>query len=434
MARRPKLARRVLEGRVRDVVDSGEAVIETDAGVVLARGGLPGERVRIRADEQRQGALRGTLLELLEPSPSRIVPACKLAAECGGCPLMTLELNAQHVLKAKRLSHALAGLGAPADFPVQIETAGPALGYRGRARLAFRKLAQRSLIGYRQHAGHQLVDVDVCPVLEPALQQALEAVRDRLGPELEGVGEIELVVRDDGKALAQIHCEKPVGPAMYGAAESLLREPSPIAGVSLQVGDLAPARFGDLQRSLRAPDGSALHAPAGAFAQGNAEVNRRLAELVVELAEAKDQRVIELYAGHGNFSVALAQSARAFWAVEGDAAAADACRKNLEARGFAHARVLAQDVSQLVLAEHADVVVLDPPRAGAKQLADIVRAARATRVVYVSCHMTTLARDLKSLAPLGFHVERAHVLDMFPHTAHVEAVVRLSLPLEARSV
>jgi 23S rRNA (uracil1939-C5)-methyltransferase len=427
MAGRPKSARRVLEGRVRDVVDSGESVIETDAGIVLVRGGLPGERVRVRSEEQRSGAQRGTLLEVLEASASRVEPVCKLAEQCGGCPLMALELDAQRALKIERLSRALTSVRGDSELTVQLETVGSPLGYRGRARLAFRRLAQRSLLGYREHAGHQLVDVDVCLVLEPALQTALQLLRDRLAPSLEGTGEIELALRDDARVVVTIRCDAPVSAAVYAAADAVSREP-PIAGVALRVGDGAPARFGELDRPLRAFDGGVLHAPAGAFAQANAEVNRRLAELVTALAEPDDARVLELYAGHGNFSVALAARARTFCAVEGDVAAAEACRKNLTGRGFSNARVLAQDVSRLKLDERADVVVLDPPRAGAKQLAEIVRSAQASRVVYVSCHMTTLARDLKALATLGFQVDRAHMLDMFPHTAHVEAVVRLRLP------
>jgi 23S rRNA (uracil1939-C5)-methyltransferase len=429
MAGRPKSARRVLEGRVRDVVDSGESVIETEAGILLVRGGLPGERVRVRSEEQRQGAQRGSLLEVLEASASRVVPTCKLVEQCGGCPLMALELGAQRALKTERLSRALKSVDTADALQVQLETVGSALGYRGRARLAFRKLAQRTLLGYREHAGHQLVDVDVCVVLEPALQNALQLLRERLAPSLEGTGEIELAVRDDARVIVSIRCDAPVSAAVYAAADALSRA-LPIAGVALRIGDGAPARFGELDRALSAFDGGVLHAPADSFAQANAEVNRRLSELVATLAEPADARVLELYAGHGNFSVALAAHALTFCAVEGDIAAAEACRKNLAARGFANSRVVAHDVSRLSLDERADVVVLDPPRAGAKQLADIVRSVRATRVVYVSCHMTTLARDLKALAPLGFRVDRAHMLDMFPHTAHVEAVVRLRLPFD----
>jgi 23S rRNA (uracil1939-C5)-methyltransferase len=407
-----------LEGRVRDIVDSGESVVETEAGVVLVRGGLPGEQVRVRPELQRQGVRRGSLLEVLTPSAARIDAECPLSDRCGGCPLMRLSLAAQRELKRERVARALAQVSG--DVPVQLESIGRGLGYRRRARLAFRRLSQRSLFGYRESAGNAIVDVERCLVLEPPLQAALTLLRERLGPVLEGSGEIELATRDDGRVVAEIVCDAPVSAALYAAAEAAVSQP-PLVGVALRVGEGAPARFGELSA-----------ATPGLFAQANAEVNRRLNELVVELAEPCGVRVVELYAGQGNFSRALAERASTFCAVEGNPAAAEICRAAL--RPFAQARVLTADANQLGVLranERADVVVLDPPRAGAKQLAEIVRALRVERVVYVSCHMTTLARDLKALAVLGFRADRAHALDMFPQTAHVEAVVRLTLPSSA---
>jgi 23S rRNA (uracil1939-C5)-methyltransferase len=407
-----------LEGRVRDIVDSGESVVETSAGVVLVRGGLPGEQVRVRPEEHRQGVRRGSLLAVLTPSAARIEAECALADRCGGCPLMRLSLPAQRELKRERVARAIAQAGT--DLAVQFELLGPGIAYRRRARLAYRRLAQRSVLGYRESAGNAIVDVDVCAVLEPPLQAALTLLRERLAPQLEGSGEIELASRADGSVVAEIVCHAPVGAALYAAADALASQP-PFSGVGLRVGEGAPARFGDLSGAV-----------PGLFAQANAAVNRRLHELVVELAQAEGARVLELYAGQGNFSRALAERASAFCAVEGNAAAAELCRTAL--RDLSQARVLAGDANRLGVLrpnERADVVVLDPPRAGAKQLAEIVGAVRAVRVVYVSCHMTTLARDLKALAALGFRADRAHALDMFPQTAHVEAVVRLTLPSSA---
>jgi 23S rRNA (uracil1939-C5)-methyltransferase len=164
---------------------------------------------------------------------------------------------------------------------------------------------------------------------------------------------------------------------------------------------------------------------AHGFSQVNAAVNQRLRELVSELAQPQESRVLELYAGHGNFSLGLSEHATQLLAVEGDTAAADACRKNLRARERTHAQVLASDVRALQLKERYDVVVLDPPRGGCPNLAALVQAARPQRVVYVSCHMTTLSRDLRALHAAGFVVDRVHALDMFPQTGHVEAVVRM---------
>jgi 23S rRNA (uracil1939-C5)-methyltransferase len=191
------------------------------------------------------------------------------------------------------------------------------------------------------------------------------------------------------------------------------------------VADGAPARYGEPERPRLAPDGLPLHAPAHGFSQVNAAVNARLQALVLELAGAEGARVLELYAGHGNFTCALAARASALSAVEGDAPAAQACRENLRARGLSEARVSVADVQSLELREHFDVIVLDPPRAGCAALPRLAQQSRAASVVYISCHMTTLSRDLRALSGAGYVVDRAHALDMFPQTGHVEAVVRM---------
>jgi 23S rRNA (uracil1939-C5)-methyltransferase len=176
---------------------------------------------------------------------------------------------------------------------------------------------------------------------------------------------------------------------------------------------------------VSASDGLPLAAPAHGFAQVNASVNALLGRRVVELAEPAGARVLELYAGHGNFTIALAAHASELLAVEGDTAAADACRENLRSRGLTRASVRASDVGQLQLRARYDVIVLDPPRAGCAKLAALASDARPERVVYVSCHMTTLSRDLQALRALGYRADRALALDMFPQTGHVEAVVRM---------
>jgi 23S rRNA (uracil1939-C5)-methyltransferase len=414
----------VLEGRVRDVTDAGDAVIETSQGLVLAPGALPDEQVRVRVQNSRAGVLHGNVLSVLSASPSRVEPTCKLTERCGGCPLMPLELSAQHTLKAKRVAHALSGLSAQA-LPISVESHGPALGYRRRARLAFRKLGSGLVLGYRAHGQSQVVDVHTCPVLTPPLEAALGAARELLGPVLEGSGELDLDNSlDASQAHVAIRAEAALAPAAYAAAEKLARV-APIAGVTLSVAGGAPARYGASEQPCVDADGSALAGNAHGFSQVNAAVNARLRQLVLELAQPEDSRVLELYAGHGNFSMGLSEHAQKLLAVEGDEAAASACRQSLKARERKHAQVLAADVRALELKERFDVVVLDPPRGGCPSLATLVQSARPRRVVYVSCHMTTLSRDLRALHAAGFEVDRAHALDMFPQTGHVEAVVRM---------
>ena len=162
----------------------------------------------------------------------------------------------------------------------------------------------------------------------------------------------------------------------------------------------------------------------GADLEGHTEAQVR--------AEASAARVLELYAGHGNFTCGLAAQAAQLTAVEGEAAAVEACRANLRARERVNARVMVADVRTLPLREHYDVVVLDPPRGGCAELSRLVAQSRAARVVYISCHMTTLSRDLRALQQAGFVVDRAHALDMFPQTGHVEAVVRMRKAASSR--
>lgn len=408
---------------MRDVTDAGDAVVETSEGLVMVSGGLPDEQVRVRVVRSRAGVLHGSLLAVLSASPERVAAACSLAERCGGCPLMPLALSAQHALKARRVGRAVEGLGGPA-LQVSFESNGPSLTYRRRARLAFRRLGAALVLGYRAHGRSQLVDVAHCPVLTLPLQAALVQLREVLAPALTGSGEIEL----DGVSEAAVHvsvrCDVAVAPAAYRAAEALALR-APIVGVALAVADGAPACYGETPEAGIAHDGAPLWAKAHGFSQVNAAVNARLRELVLELAEPQDSRVLELYAGHGNFSLSLSAQASRLLAVEGDAGAVQACRANLRARDRAHAQVLLCDVRELSARERYDVVVLDPPRGGCPNLSELVQQARPQRVVYVSCHMTTLGRDLRALQAQGFRADRVHALDMFPQTGHVEAVVRM---------
>jgi 23S rRNA (uracil1939-C5)-methyltransferase len=414
-----------LSGLVRDVTDAGDAVVETEErGIVMMRGGLPGERVRVRVEETRRGVARGVLLALLTPSPDRIASPCALSERCGGCPLSSLQLPAQHALKLERVRRAVAGLCAPGVDP-DMASPGAALAYRRRARFRFQRVGANVQLGYFAHGSHTLIDVDACPVLEPSLDRALQQLRAVLAPALTGSGEIEVSAFAAERVVANVRCESAAPPTAYRAAEALAAR-APFAGVSLSVSDGAAARFGEVTGSAAVGlDGAPVHAPSQGFSQVHAAANERLGSLVVELAESNGARVLELYAGHGNFTVVLAQHAQSLVAVEGNPASAAACRDNLRAREYTAARVIAADVAAARLPERCDVIVLDPPRAGAPPLAGIVTKTRAERVVYVSCHMTTLQRDLRALHAAGYVADRVHAIDMFPQTAHVEAVVRM---------
>ena len=396
----------------------GDAVVETREGVVFAALGVPGDRVRLEQVSRKGKVRRGRIAAVLEASPERVEPACALAERCGGCAWMAWALEAQREAKRGALEAALREAGA--ERAVEL-VAGEALGYRRRARLAWSARGGRRL-GYRERRGRRGVEVASCPVLVEALDAGWRALRAALGPALAGEGEIRLGLRD-GAAVAALETEAAQGPALYQACERLVGEGA-FAGVAVRVGEAPAASWGAPEERALGADGEPLEGTVGGFAQAHAGLNDALARHVAAEAAPEGKRVLELYAGHGNLSVLLARGAAAFRAVEQDGPATEALRANLAARGLA-ARVHAGDAAEARL-EDAEVVVLDPPRSGAREVARrLAEPNGVERVVYVSCDPATLGRDLATLTAGGWTVERAVAFDMFPQTPHVETVVTL---------
>jgi 23S rRNA (uracil1939-C5)-methyltransferase len=377
----------------------GDAVGREPSGrVVFVAGGAPGDRVEARLVERKRSFARGELVRVLEPG-ARVEPPCPLAGECGGCPWMHVAPEAQLAAKQAIVERALAKSGAPSSIVRQIAAAPQWLGYRVRARFT----ARGGRVGFQARRSHRVVDVERCLALAPPLDEALAQARRALGPL---VGE---------------------GGWLYGRLGADGR-----VAIAAEAGEGADRRaLGSRARELGvALDGGASW--AAGFSQANAAQNDRLRALVEEGAELRGgERVLELYAGDGNFTTLLAARAHVT-AVEGDRAAAarlDATLRALApAAGFAVRAESAEAAASALAREGArfDVVVLDPPRTGAADALDAIAKLAIARVVYVSCDPMTLARDVARLAALGLRAEWAQPVDMMPHTSHVEVVMLLS--------
>lgn len=407
-------------GRVRGLGTEGDGAVELDDGaVVLVRGVLPGERVRI--EEIGRGRVRrGVLRAVLEPSADRVAPPCALADACGGCPLMHGSAGVQAVVKRERVQRALAPY-VPADA-VTLDTPRASLAYRTRARLAWAAPA----LGYRAEASRRVVDVTACAVLGPRAREALDLVRRQLLPLLAGEGEIRIGAAAARPTLA-LESRSAQAPALYQALDAMVREGAVLGASLLAGGATAKARFGAVHDETTDVEGRRLHAPLGGFGQAHADHNRALGAFAIGAAAADGARVVELFAGHGNFTLALAARAERVHAIELDPDATECLRINLEAHGL-RARVERGDAGALAAAlprGTVDVVLLDPPREGAAQVMAPLVSLAAVRVVYVSCHPESLARDVGMLVAGGYHVSAVRAFDMFPQTAHVEVVVAL---------
>lgn len=418
-------------GTVRGLGHRGEGVVAGAHGPVFVRGALPGEEVRYRLNGRRRGVARASLVEVVKPSADRQkeVP-CALESRCGGCPLMALQARAQHAQKLAWVREALAQ-GAGADLPLELVAGTRPLGYRRRARLAFEAGTRRQL-GYRQETDRRLVDVDRCAVLDPCMGAGLELARRELLPLLEGRGEVLLAPGGDGRPVLWLQAAVPQSPALYQRLHSLVDASlsageQGVAGASLTIGAGAqPATFGDPRQCVVGHDGLPLWGPVGAFTQSNTEVNRQLVSWVQAQAQSEGRRVLELFAGHGNLTIALAPGSLHYEAIEWEAAAVEACRGNLAARGLRQVRVRAGDAAGAeIQRKDLDLLVLDPPRTGAREVIERMPTKGPRRIVYVSCDPATLGRDLGQLARRGYRIVAAQAFDMFPQTAHVEAAVCL---------
>ena len=241
-----------------------------------------------------------------------------------------------------------------------------------------------------------------------------------------GDGEASLALGKDGKPVIAITWRPELPITAFSEAERRVKE-GRLAGVEILMhGVNTPARIGDPRPVFMASDGLPVHAPPRGFAQASEIGDRVLVDLVARRARASGLRVLELFAGSGNFTVALAREAAKVTAVELDPAASAAARENVAARGLANVTSVAADADAYPIPKDTEVVVLDPPRAGARGAAAALAAhKKVKRIVYVSCEPTTLARDLKTLA--AYTIVSVDAVDLFPDTSHVETVVTLEL-------
>jgi 23S rRNA (uracil1939-C5)-methyltransferase len=409
-----------VEGNVRGVGRGGDAVVETPDGIILVPGALPGERIELALTSSKRGAARGRLTRVLRAAEERREPPCADAARCGGCPLMIASPDLQRDIKQGFLRDACQGLPGGEDTEIEWVASAKEFGYRRRARLAW----HRDTIGYRQLHSKRVTGIGECGVLMEPLRQAWSEVRESLGSSLRGAGEIQLQLTGADRVVVDLRANDDQSPELFDACDALSERPV-FAGVTLRTRDAGQAAtWGETDVVIQTGEGDTLEGPAGAFSQANAAVNAVLVKAVVELAEPAGLRVLELHCGIGNFTVGLAAHAKTLVAVEQDSRAVEACQANLKRRGL-QARVAVGDANQPPKG-HYDVVVLDPPRQGAKVLfehSDVLPGPK--RVVYVSCDTATLARDLRLATAKGYRIDRLIGFDMFPQTAHLESLVRL---------
>jgi 23S rRNA (uracil1939-C5)-methyltransferase len=413
----------------------GRGVCHVDGKAVFVHGALPGERVLFRYTRRARRHDEGVVEDILQAVPERVSPRCAHFGVCGGCALQHMDAAAQVRLKQDVLAQTLARIGKVEPARWLAPLAGAPWGYRRKARLGVRWVAKkgRVLVGFRERGSAFVADLERCHVLRPEVGERLPqlaeliqslSIRERV-PQIEvaqGDGPTVLVFRvleppteADRARLLAFAAE--TGLHVYlqpGGAETV----APLPGQAVALGYSLPAQ------------GIEIGFDAADFTQVNLELNRLMVSQALALLDLQAQdRVLDLFCGLGNFTLPMARRAAQVVGVEGEAGLVARARRNAERNGLGHLEFQCADLygEQTAAAPwHQgtyDKALLDPPRSGAREVLAPVAATGVRRLLYVSCYPATLARDAALLVhELGFRLEAAGAMDMFPHTAHLESM------------
>lgn len=427
-------------GRIESSTHDGRGIVAAPGKKIFVSGALPGETVSFLRRKRKRNFDEAELLEVLQASPERIEPRCAVYSNCGGCALQHSSGTAQRQIKHQALVDSLLRIGQVEPerwlVPIVDDSADSGWHYRRRARLAVKDVEGkgRVLVGFRERHAPYLTDMHRCEVLAKPVDSLIDplsemiamlTIRKRL-PQIEVTvadNAVALIFRvldpptdEDAAILVQFAIDHDVRVLLQpGGLDSVapLHPRPPLAALSYGLPEF------DLTLNFGAAD----------FVQINGRVNQLMVSEAVRQLEIGDQdSVLDLYCGIGNFSLPMARSARRVLGVEGEVQQVVRATDNARANAIDNCEFRVADLGKISghetwLNEGWDRVLLDPARAGAAEVVNLMARIGAQRVVYVSCHPGTLARDAATLVKeQGYHLVAAGIIDMFPHTAHVESL------------
>ena len=421
--------------QILDLSHDGRGVARREDGkAVFVAGALPGETVLAEPTARSRRFDEARTLEVLEASPERVEPRCPHFGTCGGCVLQHLAEDRQIVAKQRVLLDNLERIGKVAPGTVLPPLTADSWGYRRKGRFSVRRVNKKdkTLVGFREQDPRFVADLGQCHTVIPQIGmkiQALAALVDGLQAR-EQIPQIEFIAGDDAIALTVRHLA-PLDEADRAALAAFGREHG--FSIFLQpkgpdsvhpLGGQAPAL------SFRLPQWEVeLAFEPLDFIQVNAGLNQKMIARALELLDAQaGERVLDLFCGLGNFTLPLARTVAEVVGVEGDAGLVARARANAQRNGLGNAQFFAADLTTDQrgtpwMRAGFDKLLLDPPRSGADEVLKQLPLQGIDRIVYVSCHPGSLARDAGFLVhERGYRLVAAGVMDMFPHTAHVESI------------
>jgi len=422
------------------VSHDGRGIADAEGKKVFIAGALRGEDVRFQRRKRHRNYDEAELLEVINPSPSRIEPRCAAFGTCGGCSLQHLSDEDQRAIKRQTLIDNLQRIGKvePALWLPDLYNEQPdgSWHYRRRARLAVKDVPAkgRVLVGFRERHAPYVTSMSRCEVLAKPLDSLIEPLGDLVGQSTlrARLPQIEVAVAENLTALVFRVLDEP-SEADIDLFEAFAKQHGLV--VLLQPGGLDSIRA--LREGQEIPELTyrldeydvEIAFDATDFVQVNGPINQRMVSRALELLEVgPSHAVLDLFCGIGNFTLPLARRGRRVLGLEGEQRQVERARANAQRNGiqnseFRVADLAALDGTESWMRDDWDRMLLDPARSGAHGLIAQLGRFPAERIVYVSCHPGTLARDAGELVRThGYRLEAAGIIDMFPHTGHVESI------------
>lgn len=425
----------LVEAQVESLTLEGKGVARVEGKTVFIEGALPQEKVAFRYTSYKANYDEGRVETVLEASPDRVEPKCAHFAICGGCSWQHISLDAQIRYKQQILLENLQHIGKVQPETVFEPLTADGWGYRRKARLSARwvRKKQVALVGFREKAGGLVAEISRCEILHPLVGEritALQALVTSLDAR-ETLPQIEVAIGDDEVVALVVRHMEPLSEADLSKLQNFAREfqfelylqPAGPQSVHKVVGE-RELYYGHPQFDTR------VRFEPLDFIQVNQSLNRKMVIRALDLlAVQPTDTVLDLFCGLGNFTLPLARQVAQVIGVEGDQAMVERARAAAQANGLYNTdyyacNLMAEDLTKEPwLKRTYDRILLDPPRAGAKEVIPHLGKLKAKRIVYVSCDPATLARDAGELVNTqGYKLLGAGVMDMFPHTAHVESI------------
>ena len=388
---------------------------------VMVPRSAPGDSLEVAVESERGGYSIARIESVVTPGPSRRTPPCPFLPRCGGCDWQQLDYPEQIRWKAQVVANELKhSLCVELDTASLVEASEIEFGYRSRVRL---KVGRGGTIGFHEMGSNQLVEIDRCLVadcdLAPAALLARSLSRDLI--------EIEVVRKSETAQVLVGYLKKPATGQQIERVSRLLQFDEAISGIVLRTGQ-SRSVVGDAEVELEIEDGVTLRNDADLFSQVNRSQNRKLVAAAMEMAAPTRQTaMLDLFCGTGNFSIPAARRGARVTGVDSESAAIAAANRNAQRLGLGDAQFVAMEARELAAflyraRSRPEVVLLDPPRTGAAELMEPIVRLHPARVVYVSCDVATLARDLRVLRASNYSIERVRAFDFFPNTHHIEIV------------